>query len=413
MRCNTDRRRHSFACVLYALLFMGLVSGCGGTEQADNGVTEPDPPPDGPDVYEGFAFISILNQPQGQVSYLHRVPSLDADVTVDLTEAIESSGGAAMHGGNGTGAVFLSSAESPRVTRYDVTRDGTFVQGATIDVGGTVGEAAANVYVASPDTAYYFDEALLRLVTFDPTEMVLRDEIDLSSVRPEGALQTAFGNPSRRDNELIIPIVAIDGDRFPIIDAVAVILDLETNTVSITRDGRCGYVFDSVVTDSGDVYLAASPYYSAHNFFFPEDFPPACMLRIPAGERTIDPDYFIDLNAVSGGLPTGGIAPGPGPTVYLKAFDESAVLPSQIVTPFFTLALSGWRLWSFDIETEASESIPSFGLSSGGIGYAIAGDRRFLGSTATDFSGTTLFDADTLEEAISFPGFPNGFVELP
>ncbi|MEM9731533.1 MAG: hypothetical protein AAF997_23360, partial [Myxococcota bacterium] len=62
---------------------------------------------------------------------------------------------------------------------------------------------------------------------------------------------------------------------------------------------------------------------------------------------------------------------------------------------------------------EASESIPSFGLSSGGIGYAIAGDRRFLGSTATDFSGTTLFDADTLEEAISFPGFPNGFVELP
>ncbi|MEM9730653.1 MAG: hypothetical protein AAF997_18875, partial [Myxococcota bacterium] len=71
---------------------MGLVSGCGGTEQADNGVTEPDPPPDGPDVYEGFAFISILNQPQGQVSYLHRVPSLDADVTVDLTEAIESSG---------------------------------------------------------------------------------------------------------------------------------------------------------------------------------------------------------------------------------------------------------------------------------------------------------------------------------
>ena len=41
-------------------------------------------------------------------------------------------------------------------------------------------------------------------------------------------------------------------------------------------------------------------------------------------------------------------------------------------------------------------------MSSGGIGYALVSDQRFFGSTATDFSTTTLFDADPLDEAVTF-----------
>ncbi|MEM7437930.1 MAG: hypothetical protein AAF436_22470, partial [Myxococcota bacterium] len=69
------------------------------------------------------------------------------------------------------------------------------------------------------------------------------------------------------------------------------------------------------------------------------------------------------------------------------------------------------RLRSADVRGFAC--CDAFGLSSGGLGYAQVGDLRFLGSTATDFSRTTLFDADTLEEAISFPGFRTEVIELP
>ncbi|MEM7139021.1 MAG: hypothetical protein AAF500_20780 [Myxococcota bacterium] len=397
-------RALAWCLLLVTLACSGSGDGTGGPENDG---------PAGQDAFRGFAFNAIVNQPQGQVSFVHLVTSLGAEVEVDVADALEASGGAHIHGGHGTGAVFLSSAEAPRVTRYDITSDRRFVERETIQFAGSTTEAAPSVYIASPTKGYYFDEGALRFRIFDPTAMVLLGEIDVSEAAPREGFQAAFGNPIRRGNELVVTVAAIDRERFPVVQAAAVILDLETDEVSITRDDRCGYMFDGVVAPSGDLYLTSATYYAIHNAFFPDDFPPACMLRIPAGQRAFDPDYFVDLNTVSDGLPSGGVAAGSGSRVYLKAFDESTVSPDALVAPFFALGINAWRLWSLDLETLESAPVDAFGLSSGGLGYAQVGDLRFLGSTATDFSQTTLFDADTLEEAISFPGFPTEVIALP
>lgn len=49
--------------------------------------------------------------------------------------------------------------------------------------------------------------------------------------------------------------------------------------------------------------------FAAYHRFFPEQLEPPCLLRIVAGTRTIDPSFYVDLTAVTGGAPTGGIAP--------------------------------------------------------------------------------------------------------
>jgi hypothetical protein len=135
----------------------------------------------------------------------------------------------------------------------------------------------------------------------------------------------------------------------------------------------------------------------------------SCLIRIQSGADEFDPDYYVDLNEMSGGF-SAGIMQGPGDQAYILTYDGPALTASDY---FRAPRAEAWAIHSITLGDEADTyvRVPNMPLVSGyafGFATVVDGEKTpFVITGKGDFSEGTYYDASDasgFEEALTLPG---------
>lgn len=265
------------------------------------------------------------------------------------------------------GALFVPGGEAPTLTRYTVDEAGKLVPGRTLSFAGAGLSASFNgnrIAFISADKAYLFDEATLKALVWNPSEMALTGkEIDISAIQLSG--QDAFvsadeSGAQRRGDRLFVPVGWSDSSTY---DArpVAGMLILDTardEVVDFFEDDRCTALESTVVAESGDIYYFTSAAMILSASAVNPDFP-SCALRIKADETKFDPDYFLNLSEATGGRIAAWGVPGPSNEAYVQVlYEERSGISDR--AELFGSAHNDWRFWRIDLATKKGTEITDF-----------------------------------------------------
>ena len=239
---------------------------------------------------------------------------------------------------------------------------------------------------------------LSRAVVFNPTEMRITGEIDLSSA----GSGLFYSDIIVRDNHLFITL----NDFGSAAEIKVAVIDLQTNTLEkIITDTRTSTPFGTLTTSimtqtsNGDIYIQGSGLFTDK---------PSGVVRIKAGETEFDQDYFFDLAAATGGSCFGlyqfadGVAftavsenddnwfgfDGDNPSFRYRKIDLTAKadqgdleasLPNTFAasrTMFFTQISSDEVL--FPIAGSDADAIYSYSISSGTVSLKMTSTSGFV-----------------------------------
>lgn len=404
--------------------------GEGGSENGagasgDGGVANAPPSPDGDQPL--FATGGWLTTPDDEyVGYLTVLRDITATGSVDLGRAVEFPGDI-VYGSPGDGRVYVVLATEPTIQRFRLD------ESDELELDGEMGLAqygvadgvrkAAPVFMAL-DRAYYFDHGTLQLIVWDPSTMTTSRAISLAELEEEGfGLRT---NYLHRDGARLLLSASYfrltDEEGYAKLNRVAII-DTDTGDVTYADDTRCGGAAFHAVDSSGSLYLASHPGHAAalavgmaHTEGKSEPAA-SCLVRIRANASEFDPDYFVDLNELSGGF-TGGLMQGAGDQAYVLTYDGPALTPSDY---FRATRADAWAVHGITLGDEADtyRRVPRLPLISG-YGFAFVaetGSRQtpFIITVSGDFSEGTYYDASDasgFERALTLPGSPGPSIRL-
>jgi hypothetical protein len=130
--------------------------------------------PLGPEPKPLYAVMSNVGSPEGDISYLATLGSLDAGNMLDLAQGIEFPGSKSLLGISGYPAVWVTSWDEPTIQRWELKEDGSFEPGPTVSFAalgvsntGYVSETRAFTLERS---AFYSSE-IGSLIQWNPTTM--------------------------------------------------------------------------------------------------------------------------------------------------------------------------------------------------------------------------------------------------
>jgi hypothetical protein len=370
-----------------------------------------------------YAVSTQVIGPMSSTTYVALVPSLDTTEKIDLTKALELPGRALAVGPDRGGAMFVSGTENPTLTRYDVTPDGRFVKGASASFAG-VGLTSLFAYAeqfvfVSATKAYFFDDDTLQAVIWNPSTMTVTGTVSLAALNKPGWSVTFGIATLKRGNEVVLTTGYYDQKSQKNLRGVNVVfVDTATDQVTIASDDRCAYVASgSVLAPTGDIYIASDVWTSAiEEVLGAESGGPACILRIKAGERRVDPTFMVKHNERTGGAPAGSLLAGPGNTVFVRVLDR-ALLPSA--KPKTVQELWGgayWRWWALDLTgpgaMRVAAELPPGPASI--LQYQVDG-RTLTNESSADYAMTTLLDlgaAGGAKRGVSMNGVPFAVVRV-
>jgi hypothetical protein len=395
-----------------------LALGCGGDESTISSS-------DGRSVNASAPLFAVTTQVFGDVpsSYVALVSDLGAREEADLGAALEVPGRALAVGPQGGGYVLVATSEGPSLTRYDVLADGTFVERAALSfanegVSSLLAFAQQFVFV-SRTKAYFLDDTdVAQIVVFNPEEMTIERTIPIEGVAREGFAFTYGLSAKQRGNELVLTASFYD-DESSVFDAEArlVIVDTVTDSVkSVETETRCGYLLSSVESPSGDIYFAADIYTSIVEESLGDEFGgPSCVLRLPAGQSSFDPEFILDLEQATGGTIAGSLVAGNAGRAYTRYLDRSVVPEgADFSDPAAASSLPYYR-WA-EVDLDGGTATPLLSLEPGAaqsVEYSVE-SRSFIGISTADFASTTLLDfaSDPPREGMTFAGVPFSIVRV-
>ncbi len=403
-----------------------LALACGGrdsvvvTGAAGDGTGETpaepgtDPDPLAPEEVLGRYFGTVgLSLPGDlQSSYTAVLPALDGTVNAALQAGFESEG--FVMPSSHDGFLYIPGGPSPTITKYAVDAEGRFTQVGQVSFGAYgVTNVSRGPFVGSdmvaPDKAYYFDLATQQVILWNPQTMAVTGEvIDLSGVlsvvdpvwQPRVFLNYGDGFAKQRGNRLFVPVRWQNPDdvvSFVRPSGGLLVLDTDTNSVvHLLEDPRIADSIYTVLFESGDLYLFTGAIgVSQHRIHGTAAAGGA--VRVLAGQDSIDPDYYLDLDQAVGGRPATTPVWAGGTSVYVRAYYEdrqpiTADIENDI---FLLLAQQAWRYWKVDLtgSTAAQEVSELPWTSTDGYFYSLPEEKRmFLGVMEADFSKTTLYE---------------------
>ena len=405
---------------LLAVVGSGWAVGCG------DGESESEPSNRGGSS-ELFVVGGWLTTPDDEyVGYLAVLDDLSAASSVDLGNVIEFPGDIA-YGSPGDGSVYVVLATEPTIQRWVLDRDRELVLDDRMGLahyGVTDGVRKSPPIFMAEDRAYYFDQATLQLIVWDPSTMRTLEAISLEGMAEEGyGMRT---NYLHRDGDRLLISASYwrltDEEGYLRLNRVAII-DTPSHEVSYADDTRCGGIAFQASDSHGHLYLASHPGHAAalavgmaHTAGISEPAP-SCILRVKSGESEFDPDYYVDLSELSGGF-TGGIMQGPGDEAYVLTYSG----PELTATDYFRAARAdAWAIHRVTLgdEIDTYSRVPDMSLVAGyGLAFVtpVAGKiTPFVITVKGDFSEGAYYDASdssSFEQALTLPGFPGSAIRI-
>jgi hypothetical protein len=196
----------------------------------------------------------------------------------------------------------------------------------------------SNAYV-SPELAYALDSDGWRLIGWNPTTMTLTGDI-VSINNMAKPLPGAISAPVKVGDRIIAAILwqgtAVDPDTNiaqPVIygGSGAIIIDA-SGAPSFVEDSRLGGAFRVAAGDDGDAFVAGVIGGDVHLFGKVLDAKPepaSGVLRLPAGATGFDPDYFVDIEAITHTVGVSAIHRLDEHSLLAQIYDPSAAPPAS------------------------------------------------------------------------------------
>jgi hypothetical protein len=409
---NGNRNGRTLLALLCAGVTAVTVTACGGAD--GKGDSSGNPPPGTDELWIVGGWISTADEYTG---YLTVVGDLSSAGSIDLSRAVEF-GGDMVYASPGGRVVFVGREDSPVIERWGLNADNALekqdqVSLANYGVTKTLGGGRNVIQFAEERRAYYFDNENLQVIVFDPVSMTTERSFSIEGLAVEG-------------QEHAMNFIHRDGDRFIVTARYwhleestttslvrAAIVDSSDESVEYVEDTRCGDIAFNVTDEAGHLYLGSHPGHAVYMAagLDGDSPPPQCLLRIKRGESRFDPDYFVNLSELSGGV-VGGLLQGPGNRAYVFRYDGDPVNEEN-----WRESLRGdqWAVYGLELGDEAStfgpvEGLDSFTAYGDSFTTIVSGVRKpFLIAVEADFSGGNYYDMarpSDVERALAFPGFP-------
>lgn len=300
-------------------------------------------------------------------SYLVTSESFDADSTVAPEDGPSLPG--AVDPVVSDGAAYVPAPNNPSIIRYEPDATGRLQTVASLFFEGLALPkiTSEQIYIRYFDKGYVFDPKGPRLIVWNPDAMERTgQEIDLSALNRDGlqpVLALEQSGPTRRGNQLLIPVSWRDDDGHPRDASGFLILDTEKDEVLASgEDARCGESHATVHDPDGRVYFFPSA--SASELHFRAADRPSCVLRIDVDSDAFDDEYKLDLSALVSDAAAAGAVPDGETGFFFTALDET--LHSEVAADHGAY----WRFWHYDFVSEEAHRVESL--------PAWAGDRSYV-----------------------------------
>jgi len=351
-------------------------------------------------------------------SYFHVVSSLEADTTIDTSQALEVPGAAKLYAVDDVGWFAVGGGEDPTITHYTLGDDGVLQEQDTISLADYgVQSLWDTLYVVSKTKMYYPDRAGGQLIVINPSAMTVDGAVSISDANREGYLALYGYTPLVRERELLFTVGWFDWEENDSVlgETGLVVVNTETDTVErVDLDQRCGGVTTGVVTDTGDAYFVSSAMAGAAHRLGRLPTGP-CALRIGAGESQFDPDFSMDLSELTGMPVLGEPVPAGGASMFLRVFDEDAATFTDESLTWELTGQSVWQWWRWDTQSGEASRVEEIGASTADVLWFEVDGRLFGTETTADYSHSTLIDLQAEggpKPALTAPGFLHGVARI-
>jgi hypothetical protein len=321
---------------------------CGGEDGTELGDTPPAESstqnPLEPAASELLAFVSQVTTQETSSTYIELTEQMPSGA-LDLSDALEISGSGDAFPFEGK--LYTTNSESYEITRYRL--DGNvLVEEASLSLQGRGITFMGDLFFVDAQRAYTVNGDQYTIIEWNPTDMTITAEHDMSALRREGWGSEYRGGFARASDGKLFLYWAYTNDRVEFInDFVLGVFDPSTRGLSIIEETACPATagFGGFFDEQGDLYLIADSF-GGFTFFGSAEPKSACVLRIKAGQDTLDPDYrFLPTEALGGGLAPWGLYYAGNGLAYTTAVDPAALPDYGSVFEFiFAPVHEGWTL---------------------------------------------------------------------
>jgi hypothetical protein len=358
-------------------------AGTNSPAERDSGVPERD---------SIYAMVSVVFSDDGRTTYLNTFDTLDI-TQVDLGASREYPGIPAFQAA--LGKLFEASDESATITRYAVLDTVRWRDEGRIgftSFGLTSAARSQNFFVAS-DKAYTFFDIVDR-VAWDPTALrIAPAQPDPSTLELQrDGLTRRLGEGRARDDLAFQAFYFSDDDFFvhgP--TSQIAVYDPVSDEVVDTIEADCTGLYISAQDEAGNIYFS-----NGSSAVIPRllsnSAPESCMVRIKAGEQTLDPDFQLEFADLTDGRQAASfLYVGEGKGLIQVFHDENTTIEPDS-DPWALSASENWRLWLVDVETQTAsllDDVPYFG---GALHISVIDGRTFLLLASADYASTTGYE---------------------
>ncbi len=230
-------------------------------------------------------------------SYLQVVESMDS-TAVGNSNALEYMSAGMFKYNN----MFFSANYSDNfIVRFLVNESGQLQEDVKIDLGGKPGR----IWFKDGHTAFTYENTSFKVKIFDPTEMIIKETIDLSMVKRKDVPFLELYDIIERDGKVFIPLNLSLQWHSTALDSVHIaVVDLETKKLEkIIKSGKSQTAGAGILTrtcmaidENNDLYFTTHLSTGGGG-----SSKPSGLMRIKSGSTDFDTTYFWDLTEATGG----------------------------------------------------------------------------------------------------------------
>lgn len=377
----------------------GTVAGAGG---------------EGPiQMAEGIYVVGYYVTVQDEyIGYLSVTDDLSADGGVDISQAVEFPGDMS-YASPGNGVIYVGRGSAPVIERWVLNDENR------LEKDGEVGLAQYGIasglggrdpfHFLAEDRAYFIDAKTRQVVVWNPQTMKTIEAFSLDGLA-EGDLFPSVTFAYRDGDRVLLSARYYRPDDSAALLTRVAIIDTLTDEVEYVDDTRCGNVAFKAVDGERNLYLASHPAQAAvvEAGIAGDPAAASCIIRIKAGEKEFDSDYYVDLSDVAGG-PAGGLMQGSGDEAFVLKYVGA---PLTLDNSAKAHTRADWEVNRLTLGEEAATIQAVEGLEPQSA-YGLAFSTRVAGKT-TPFIITVSGDlAAGRYHDVSVPGERTGALELP
>ncbi len=245
-----------------------------------------------------YALITQAGNYPNNTSYFQGLENLNKD-HIDNSRAKEFLQGSLLYEYKG-GAIISFVGQPATMTRYTFNDRGETIAGNSIK--DPAGRNFTSLCFVDEHDAYAGTVGTggeYKVIRFDPSSMQKKGEVDISMIKKPGIPTIYIQQIIKRGNKLYMGVY-YEKDFNPAIDeAVVAIVDIATQKVEkVISDGRTSRIF----IGSNEGAFALMPNGDLYVMGYGTAAKPSGILRIKNNEDNFDPNYFMNLNQLTGGV---------------------------------------------------------------------------------------------------------------